>query len=106
MSRSGKKVVGGDVRDFVRLEAGEVAGQAPGVAGENGRLSPGTPEQSGKRTIVSLQGMMADQSQRSSDPNEIVDGFLPAAVTDSRLIAVPSSRNISISDTLQPDRAG
>ena len=75
--------------------------------GENGRLSPGTPEQSGKRTIVSLQEMMADQSQRSSDPNENVDGFfLPAAVRDFRLIAVPSSRTISKSDTLQPDRLG
>ena len=34
MSRSGEEVVGGDVGDFVRMEAGEVAGKARGITGD------------------------------------------------------------------------
>lgn len=56
--------------------------------------------------MISLRGMMIDQSQRISDPKQNVDQFLMVVVTDSRLIEVPSFRNISKSNTLQTDRAG
>lgn len=151
MSRSGKEIVGGDVGDFVRSKAGEVAGKARGVAGniedlrdlavrdlvnkfrvesgarridnehigggqvakeifafpeEKTGIFAGAPEQPSKKSIVSLQAMMVDTSQRISGLKQNVDRFLKVVVTDFRLIEVPSSRTISKGDNLQPDRAG
>ena len=67
---------------------------------------PDAPEQLSKKPMISLRGMMIDQSQRVSDSKQNVDQFLMVVVTDSRLIEVPSFRNISKSNTLQTDRAG